>query len=90
MPNTYQGPVDAHRELISQREQRSSVERHIVSSAGTAHAMKGNREQYLSLGMDAYLSKPIDPCVLCAAVEAAVPGDARPQQNVTRAEAPVA
>ena len=35
----------------------------------TAHAMAGDRERYLASGMDGYLSKPVDPRTLFAAVE---------------------
>jgi signal transduction histidine kinase/DNA-binding response OmpR family regulator len=44
--------------------------------AMTAHAMKGDRERCLAAGMDEYLTKPLDPRLLCTLVEqmaAAVP-----------------
>jgi signal transduction histidine kinase/DNA-binding response OmpR family regulator len=48
--------VDATVE-IRQREQNSG--QHVPIYALTANAMKGDREGYLSIGMDGYLAKPI-------------------------------
>jgi CheY-like chemotaxis protein len=39
----------------------------------SAHAIKGDRERCLAIGMDGYISKPIQPGQLAEAIEALVP-----------------
>jgi len=57
------------------RQQERTTGRHIQICAMTAHALKGDRERCLQSGMDAYLSKPIQPTVLYEIIEglAAIP-----------------
>ncbi len=50
------------------REAESAIGVHTAIIAMTAHAMKGDAERYLRAGMDDYLSKPIHPSDLLAAV----------------------
>jgi CheY-like chemotaxis protein len=52
---------------IRQREERTGARVRIV--AMTAHVMTGDRERCFAAGMDGYLSKPIEPGLLFAAVE---------------------
>jgi CheY-like chemotaxis protein len=50
---------------------------HLRIIAMTAHAMAGDRDRCLRAGMDGYVSKPLDPRLLCAVVEeeeAVIPG----------------
>ena len=52
---------------IREREQRLGS--HLPIIAMTAHAMEGDEARCLAAGMDAYLSKPIQPDELFALVE---------------------
>ena len=45
----------------------------------TAHAMKGDKEKYLSCGMNGYIAKPIDPVILAASLEELLPRTANGQ-----------
>ena len=55
---------------IRKREQTNGA--HIPIVAMTAHAMAGDRQRFLSLGMDGYVSKPIHSHDLFDAIENAL------------------
>jgi two-component system sensor histidine kinase/response regulator len=51
------------------REREQITGQHIPIVAMTAHAMKGDRERCIEVGMDDYISKPIDSAKLLALVD---------------------
>ena len=52
---------------------------HVPVVALTAHAMKGDRERCLDVGMDAYVSKPVDAEELFTTLERVVTGEPQAQ-----------
>ncbi|MDO8586856.1 MAG: response regulator [Armatimonadota bacterium] len=56
------------------RKKEEETGGHVPIIAMTAHVMKGDKERCLKSGMDGYVSKPIQPKVLCETVESALPG----------------
>jgi CheY-like chemotaxis protein len=80
--------------LIRSREQETG--RRIPIVAMTAHAMKGDRELCLDVGMDGYVSKPIQPTELYNAILSVIPPEESSSQpalddpsNTTRLHAAV-
>jgi len=63
--------------------------RHIPIIALTAHAMTGDREQYLAAGMDGYLAKPVRAEDLLSAVEQYGAGPPAPAAAEAPCAAPV-
>jgi len=53
--------MDGFEATIAIREQEKNTGKHIPIIAMTANAMQGDRERCLSVGMDDYISKPINP-----------------------------
>lgn len=65
------------------REAEKGVGRRMPVIAMTAYAMKGDRERCLEAGMDAYVSKPIDPKQLYATLASLLPGTSRKEVEVS-------
>jgi CheY-like chemotaxis protein len=72
--------MDGFEATAAIREREKSSGTHHIIIAMTAHAMKGDRERCLVAGMDGYVSKPLQPDALYAAVEgpSAAPGTPPP------------
>jgi len=71
---------------IRQRERTSGG--HLPIWAMTAHAMKGDCEHCLAVGMDGYIAKPIQPRELFLALEAIANCKAKPELSTTGPEPP--
>ena len=56
------------------RQRENATGRHTPIIAITAHVMKGDRERCLAAGMDSYVSKPLRPQELFAAIDSLLPG----------------
>jgi CheY-like chemotaxis protein len=61
--------MDGFEATAAIREKEGVTGAHIPIIAMTAHAMKGDRERCLAAGMDAYISKPIQPSELYRAIK---------------------
>ena len=74
------------------RRRERDLGTHVPIIAMTAHAMKGDRERCLEAGMDDYVSKPVRPADLYAAIERLVPRTvaAAPARPVAAPAAPAA
>lgn len=57
------------------RKKETGTDKHIPIIALTAYALKGDREKFLSLGMDGYVSKPININVLFTEIDTLVKND---------------
>ncbi len=60
--------MDGYQATIAIRERESDTGERIPIIAMTANAMKGDREKFIEAGMTDYVSKPINPQKLFAAI----------------------
>jgi CheY-like chemotaxis protein len=61
--------MDGFEATAAVRAKEKATGGHVPIVAMTAHAMKGDRERCLQVGMDGYISKPLQPSELFEAVE---------------------
>lgn len=65
------------------REKESATGEHIPIIAMTAHAMRGDRERCLEIGMDDYISKPVNVEKLYEIIEALAPAHSNFETEVS-------
>ncbi|MFV0445259.1 MAG: response regulator [Planctomycetaceae bacterium] len=80
--------LDGMSATIQIREQERLTGAHLPIIAMTAHAMKGDRERCLHSGMDDYVSKPVRPQQLLAALANFFPADTGPSDATEASLAP--
>jgi CheY-like chemotaxis protein len=65
--------IDGLEATLRIRQQERATGLHLPIIAMTAHAMKGDRERCLEVGMDGYISKPIQPAELFKVMAELIP-----------------
>jgi len=63
------------------RAEEAANGKHVPIIAMTAHAMKGDRERCIEVGMDDYVPKPVSANTLLAAINKLVPDDGAPSEK---------
>jgi len=64
--------MDGFKTTFSIRKKEGRTGSHIPIIAMTAHALKGDRERCLDVGMDDYVAKPLKPEELIKTIDRAI------------------